>query len=84
MWKFINDNLDGLFIMGVIVALIGVLIVVSSCAAPNTNGYGESPRILTSDASVRRWIDREAGVVCWIYTNSGISCLPLAQTSIPQ
>ena len=43
-----------------------------------------------TDASARygayRFIDHQAGVVCWVYANygkGGISCLPLIETRLP-
>jgi hypothetical protein len=32
--------------------------------------------------TVRRVVDQEAGIACWIYNTSGISCLPLSQTTL--
>lgn len=65
-------------------ALLLMLVLIVSCAAPVQRDYSESPRVQTSDSSVVLWIDREAGVACWIYVSYGISCLPLDQTALPQ
>lgn len=48
---------------------------------------GVEPETISSDAmrSVRRYVDVEAGVVCWTYKSGyagGISCLPLSQTRL--
>ena len=34
---------------------------------------------------ISRWVDEEAGVVCWVYSGfykGGISCLPLSDTRL--
>lgn len=31
---------------------------------------------------VSRFEDQEAGVICWIYNQGGISCLPIEQTDM--
>jgi hypothetical protein len=39
------------------------------------------------DMNVLRFVDREAGVVCWVIRGSqkgGISCLPLEQTRLEE
>lgn len=54
----------------------------SSCAAPNPDveeGVGSRP---IPGTAVYRVVDAVAGVVCWTYDGTGISCLPIEQTKI--
>lgn len=60
--------------------LITVLIALTACAAPAV-----MQGAVTSDPSIMRWTDREAGVVCWVYygyNKGGISCLPIDETRL--
>ena len=65
--------------------LLLVLVLLAACAVPRLQSQEDADsarRIETSDSSVDRWVDREAGVVCWIYLFYGISCLPIEQTDL--
>lgn len=66
MWKKAYKAL----IVGVLAGIITTLIL-SSCTAPRS----------ASSNVVSRYIDRDAGVVCWTY-QSGISCLPIDATTL--
>lgn len=63
--------------------LILLVILVSACApavTPDKTYFEENIR-----GNVRRFVDDEANVVCWIYSagyKGGISCLPLGETSL--
>lgn len=35
-----------------------------------------------TDDTVGRYIDRDAGVVCWTYQRGGISCMPFDATTL--
>jgi len=78
----------------VILVLIFVLITIMSCGpTPSPYGWG-TPTPRPTDAhdridfrglpvTVERYIDREAGVVCYRYKSfdaGGISCLPIKDT----
>lgn len=60
-----------------LVLLIVVFVValgLSSCGSPTGEYTG---------TSVERYIDNEAGVVCWVYTapyRGGLDCMPLNET----
>lgn len=55
----------------------------ASCAPPMTDGSG----VILSNIGVYvgggiyRTIDRDAGVVCWVF-HDGISCLPIHETKL--
>jgi len=38
--------------------------------------------LTTVSYSVSRFIDKDAGVVCWIRGNDGIDCLPISETKL--
>ena len=50
--------------------VIVTVFAITSCGAPSR-----------SSDIVSRYVDREAGVVCWTY-QSGISCLPIDATTL--
>jgi len=61
--------------------LIFVLLT-GCCQSPER----ESPFVTVANddwiGTVRRVVDQEAGVACWVYARAGISCLPLSQTTL--
>lgn len=67
--------------MGVVIAMIiGVFVVFFFSLANKYNTSGKE--IITEDRYIqRRYIDQDAGVVCYVYGN-GISCLPISQTDL--
>ena len=67
----------------VAVMLLAVLLIGSSCET-SVQEPGVSDSIHLS-SSVSRFVDLDAGVVCWIYEGNergGISCLPIDQTRL--
>ena len=67
---------------------VGVMALLAGCA-PKGDGDGRCWPAETTDGlpcAVVRFIDDEAGIVCWRYTNNpgGLSCLPLADTRLDQ
>lgn len=66
--------LSGALLATLVISLVSIFI---GCAVEDT----ESPTIVIHEANVDRFVDKEAGVVCWTYRyHHGISCLPLDNT----
>lgn len=66
------------------VLMILVAVFMLTCCAPVAPAsYGEQD--MTS-RYIHRWVDHEAGVVCWVFQYygeaAGISCLPIEHTLI--
>ena len=57
-----------------LVVCLVVILCLSGCGSPSGDYTGNS---------VERYIDKEAGVVCWVYTapyRGGLDCMPLNET----
>ena len=55
--------------------LLITTIVLTGCVTPTEK----------ADSLTTRYVDEEAGVVCWVYTafhGGGISCLPISETKL--
>lgn len=70
----------GMVILGALLAAMTVVLM-SSCTA--------STPLTTGNPPIVRWVDEEAGVVCWVFYEyhsggpaSGISCLPIGDTNL--
>lgn len=67
------------------ILIIMILIFTGSCVPPPKAGVVGETNVTTR---VERFIDKEAGAVCWVYRPAweagGISCLPLDQTNLSQ
>lgn len=59
-----------------IILLSLLLVLLISCAPADTS---QSTYL---HSGVCRVIDEEAGVVCWLYYQNGISCLPISETDL--
>ena len=59
--------------------LLIFILLLSGCAPEGQLDSVTTTGFNIIGSSVHRWIDEEAGVVCWS-SFSGISCLPLNQT----
>jgi hypothetical protein len=73
---------NAVFIFGYIVigSIVGVFILLLVGMFMVDRGSGEKV-----DRNFERYIDREAGVVCWkvsITDSGGISCLPIDKTNL--
>lgn len=71
-----------------LIALAMVALLVA-CAAPQPDGnkYPVCERMTEGKllfSGVCRFVDTDAGVVCWAYGPGGISCLPLKDTRLDQ
>lgn len=66
-----NDALLAILALGIVVALIG------SCTTPDYRPEGSS-----IPSGSNRFIDEEAGVVCWTHGAQGIDCLPIESTKL--
>ena len=65
---------------GLLLWLVIALLLVS-CESLNP----DEPERIAVGSDITRFIDEEAGVVCWIYTGynkGGISCLPIKDTAL--
>ena len=66
--------------------LSALLLALAGCTqAGEPVGKSERLNISSIGYGVFRFIDHEAGVVCWVYKGSekgGISCLPLGETRL--
>jgi len=68
-------------------AVVTILAVatVAACAmfgcAPSSDEAPQAP-FTSLGHGVYRQVDAEAGMVCYVYASSGISCVPLAQTRL--
>ncbi len=63
--------------------LLILALLVVGCGAPRTDGDLPVRGYIRIGNGVYRFIDDEAGVVCWIFKGSqraGLSCLPLGHT----
>jgi hypothetical protein len=66
---------------------MGLLILTSCAGVPEQSEYvPHETTVKTIEVSygVKRIIDREAGVVCWLIYTDGISCLPISETKLGQ
>jgi hypothetical protein len=67
-----------------IVSLVVMAVLLVSCAGGGgSEGIREIPEVTVRN-EVNRFIDKEAGVVCWTHFQYGISCLPLSETKLDQ
>ena len=68
--------------LGVGIALCFLLVLIMSCVRETT--APSAVGVATGLYGVSRFIDEEAGVVCWVYAGgrAGIGCLPLSQTRL--
>jgi len=60
-------------------------LILTACSAPPPKEQLKTESINDIRYNITRYVDDEAGVVCWVYGNyekGGLSCLPLSQTSI--
>ena len=69
--------IETLIIVGVcLLVIIGVVIGVTTKVHPPTE-----PVVTETKYIQRRYIDTDAGVVCYLY-GQGIDCLPISQTEL--
>ena len=66
-------------------ALLAVLL--AGCGLEGTAEEGTVSGSIYLSSSVSRFMDTEAGVVCWVYRDvmyntGGLSCLPIGQTKL--
>ena len=75
----------------VVLLLVGIVVGISSCGVEigyQPQDTTDSETFLISDRiqpGINRVIDKEAGVVCWVYKGldrGGIDCLPISQTQL--
>lgn len=67
--------------------LLGLLLIGSSCVPTSVTGrdsQGSSVLISSNNVPLQRYVDEEAGVVCWYFYEGGISCLPIGQTCLAE
>lgn len=63
--------------------LLGLmLLMLIACEQPHTGVRDEEPLYHGAHGVVDRFVDDEAGVVCYLYYSQGIHCLPLTQTRL--
>ena len=70
----LSEIIGAILLIGLVVCVVGLVVSVAT---------GPDPQ--TGHPSANRFIDHEAGVVCWVYRGGfggGISCLPLDETSL--
>lgn len=67
-----------------LVLLAAVLVVMMKCA-PVYEDQIETSQI-NPYTNIERYVDEEAGVVCWLYAGyqGGLSCLPIDQTDLKE
>jgi hypothetical protein len=75
-----------------VIAALFLVLVLSGCGGESSETHTETTLIETRTFSlhwgdVERFIDEEAGVICWIYTSStstrgSIDCMPIQDTRI--
>jgi hypothetical protein len=68
-------------VLGFLLMALFVQVVVSCAPTPTPQ---DSVGWRNMDNGVWRYVDKEAGVVCWGRYSYGISCLPLSQTKLGQ
>ncbi len=68
--------------IGGLVAIIFIIIFVS--CAPATKGDGVGLEVANPTTDITRYVDKEAGVVCWISWSNAISCMPIKDTLLSQ
>jgi len=77
------------FASAILIALV-VLIVLVNCGGPERDGstlggsidYQVDSSSVSPFLEVTRYIDKEAGVVCYSINKGGIDCLPIAKTKL--
>lgn len=62
----------------VILVLALALVLIVGCAP----AMPDDVELVSNNIPIRRYVDEEAGVVCWMYYSNGISCLPVDQTKL--
>jgi len=66
------------FCVALLVVCASLAIITTGCEPARTN---DDITYLDEAPGIRRFIDKEAGVVCWLYQGYGISCLPISVTN---
>lgn len=69
-----------------LIVLVVILLTVSGCAIAQPVKSATDPTT-GLPYSIQRHVDREAQVVCWVYSGGyagGLSCLPLAETALEE
>lgn len=61
--------------------LLAVLLLLAGCGSPPGSSVDGKSLGRIQGAGISRFIDDEAGVVCWVYYY-GISCLSISQTRL--
>jgi len=59
--------------------------LIASCLLVSCTAAQPSPVVVDQwvAVNVKRFIDKEAGAVCWVwYKTGGISCLPISETKL--
>lgn len=71
------------------IALVIVMaLLMVACAAPESytvvkpDAMGSKKLAVEGIGGVHRFVDSEAGVVCWIYPGYGLACLPISETRL--
>ena len=85
--KFIQMDAAGFFWL--VLALVVILVIgcMIGAAVRDRNVAAQKANsgvviLKTPDATIIRFVDYEAQVVCWVDLSSGLSCLPLAETAL--
>ncbi len=70
-------------VTAIILLMVAVLIVIFLSSLAKTYNTPEGEIITENRYIQKRYIDQDAGVVCYLFSN-GISCLPISQTELEQ
>lgn len=82
-----KDLLAAFYVM---MALIVLIVAMLGCAPEMTPAERDATEVkalslpLTTGYDLRRVIDKEAGVVCYVHFKGGVSCLPLSETKLEE
>jgi len=85
-----NTNSNPVYLIIFIILSIAIAIIIAfflnSCTPPmEYSPYQENDKQVGHN--VTRLVDRDAGVVCWVYANAasglgGIDCIPIQETAL--
>ena len=76
--------------LSVTMALMVLIVALLGCAPVMTPAERDATEVkalslpLTTGSDLRRVIDKEAGVVCYVHFKGGVFCLPLSETKLEE
>ena len=69
-------------LLAILVTLLAILTLPVIFVVSSAPDSVEEPPMIFVRRGTYRFVDEEAGVVCWLYWGNGISCLPIGETRL--